>query len=148
MEKLNRDALRASPYDFLVHILVDRTVPECNGDLLFEIVKDVLDQHRDAVVIVVAAIDPVAVIARKQDLHQLGDDIDNGFLIRLFEYVGFVDRSALLVIPQDFRSDLPDSRVFDLFHAHNLIFLSYSRLASSAVISSQVSPFSTISTIM
>ena len=54
----------------------------------------------------------------------------------------------VLVIPQDFRSDLLDSRVFDLFHAHNLIFLSYSRLASSAVISSQVSPFSTISTIM
>lgn len=74
---------------------------EGNGDLLLQVVDDVLDHHRDPAVIIVAPEFPGPVIAGKQNVEELIDNVDDRLAVGLVKDIHVIYIAAVLVILQN-----------------------------------------------
>lgn len=103
--------LQAQLLGFLFRLRGRHGAAQYDGDLLVQIVHDVLNQHGEVVLGVVNAVGSVPGEARVDNAQKLADHVDHHILVRMLKRIELVDIPVILVVHQD--------AVYDVF---NLLF--------------------------
>ena len=105
-------------------------IPQDNGNLLYEVLQNVLEEHRHIVPHRVNTVGSVFEITRENDVPKLVRNLDYYLFVRVVEGVDIVDIPPLLVVREDILREFVD---IGFKSVHNVPPFDNSRTASLAV---------------